>query len=62
MSCASCEEFDVIVELRLPGQLARVIGKIRAAVEAHSLHYESFESDRELVGQVPFASLAVNGP
>jgi|JI7StandDraft_1071085.scaffolds.fasta_scaffold800119_1 hypothetical protein len=62
MSCPSCEEFDVIVELRSPGELARVIGKVRTGVEAHALRYEPFESDRELIGQVPFPSIAVNGP
>lgn len=62
MSCPTCDEFDVIVELRSPAQLARVIGKVRASVEANALLYQSFESDRELVGQIPFGLLAVSGP
>lgn len=62
MSCPFCKEFDVIVELRSPGQLARVIEKVHAGVEGHALRYESFESDRELIGQSPFTSIAVNGP
>lgn len=62
MSCSSCDQFDTTVELRSPGQLARVIGTIRDCVEAQTLQYESFESDRELIGQISFPQIPVNGP
>ena len=62
MSCSSCDQFDTTVELRSPGQLARVMLKIRAAIEQQVLHYESFESDRELIGQAPFPLVPAKGP
>jgi hypothetical protein len=62
MSCPSCEEFDTAIELHSPAQLARVIEKVRASVEAQQLRYDSFESDRELIGQPTFAAVPANGP
>ena len=62
MPCHSCDPFDTTVELKSPAQLARLIGKIRAAVNAQTLHYESFESDRELIGQPSFSDVSSIGP
>jgi hypothetical protein len=62
MSCSSCDQFDTTVELRSPGQLERFIRTIRDCVEATTLYYESFESDREFIGQIPFPLIPVNGP
>ena len=57
MSCENCEQFDIQVPIQSPQQLIRIGQKVRQAVEAAQLRYNSFESDRELVGQPSFTSL-----
>lgn len=60
--CEACEEFDVEVPVQGPDQLRRILGKVRSAVESGQLHYNSFESDRALIGQTSFVDLSVDGP
>jgi len=62
MSCSACDQYDTEVLIRWPGQLARVIEKIRIAVSDGVLHYNAFESDRELVGQPSLMELDLSGP
>ncbi len=62
MTCRNCEPFEAAIELQSPTQLARVMGQVRTAVEANVICYESFESDRELVGQPSFMTVVPEGP
>lgn len=62
MTCASCDQFDIEISIQSPIQLARISGKIRTAIADGILAYNSFESDRELIGQPSFLTLEPNGP
>ncbi len=62
MSCANCETFDTQLEIRLPGELARILAKLKRAVAAGELRYNGFESSRALSGQPDFKSLEPSGP
>ena len=61
MTCTNCDQFNTEVRIQSPGQLARVATKIHAAVSEGILRYNSFESDRELIGQPSFMTLEVSG-
>ena len=61
-ACKNCDQFNTEVQIHSPGQFVRVAEKIRAAVTAATLVYNSFESDRELIGQPSFLSLELSGP
>jgi hypothetical protein len=62
MPCASCDQFDIEISIHSPSQLARISGKIQTAIADGVLVYNSFESDRELIGQPSFLTLDVNEP
>lgn len=62
MACANCDQFNTEVQIHSPGQFVRVAEKVRAAVSAGSLVYNSFESDRELIGQLSFMTLELAVP
>jgi hypothetical protein len=62
MSCSNCDQFNTEVLIQSPGQFAKVGEKIRAAVTQGTLCYNSFESDRELIGQPSFLALEFAGP
>ncbi|MES2772500.1 MAG: hypothetical protein V4623_11130 [Pseudomonadota bacterium] len=61
MTCSNCDQFNTEVQIQSPDQLARLGAKIRAAVSASILKYNSFESDRELIGQPSFMALEFAG-
>jgi hypothetical protein len=56
-----CDPYDTEVLIHSPGQLAKIGKKIRAAVNDGVLRYNSFESDRELMGQPAFMTLDFSG-
>lgn len=60
--CANCDQFDTEVLIQSPGQFIRVAEKIRAAISEGILVYNSFESDRELIGQPSFIALNLAAP
>ncbi len=60
--CTVCDAFDTKIEIRSPGQLESVCVKVKAAVADGTLVYNSFESDRELIGQQSFMELDPAGP
>lgn len=62
MACANCDQFDTEVLIHSPGQFIRVAEKIRAAISEGVLVYNSFESDRELIGQPSFLALKLTTP
>ena len=62
MSCGNCDQYNTEVTIHSPGQFARLGSKIRAAVVEGALRYNSFESDRELIGQPSFMHLDLSGP
>ena len=62
MSCSNCDQFNTEVLIQSPGQFASVGEKIRAAVTEGTLCYNSFESDRELIGQPSFMAVEFAGP
>jgi hypothetical protein len=62
MTCTYCDQFNTEVPIQSPAQLARVAVKIHAAVSEGILRYDSFESDRELIGQPSFMALELSGP
>jgi hypothetical protein len=62
MTCASCDQFDVEINIQSPAHFVRISGKIRNAIADGILVYNSFESDRELFGQPSFLTLEQKGP
>lgn len=62
MTCANCDQFNTEVVIQSLSQLARLGEKICAAVTEGILKYNSFESDRELIGQPSFMILKLSGP
>jgi hypothetical protein len=60
--CPRCEEFDVEVDVHGLAQLRRIMEKAHLALQAGKLRYNSFESDRALIGQTSFETLAFDGP
>jgi hypothetical protein len=62
VTCASCAPFDTHLEIRLPGELARILEKVKRAVAAGELEYNAFESSRVLIGQSHFGSVEPSGP
>ena len=58
--CEICDEYDVEIKIYSPEQLRRVMKKVKEAVEAEKLSYNSFESDRALIGQLSFKELDLN--
>jgi len=62
MTCANCDQFNTEVQIHFPGQFAQVAQKVRAAVAAGTLVYNSFESDRALIGQSSFLALELTAP
>ena len=62
MGCENCDQFDITVAVHSPGQLRRICEKVRAAVSEGMLHYNSFESSRELIGQGDFMAFDFQGP
>jgi hypothetical protein len=62
MGCEKCDQFDITVAVHSPGQLRRICEKVRAAASEGLLHYNSFESSREQIGQGDFMALAFQGP
>jgi hypothetical protein len=62
MGCERCDQFDTTVAIHSPGQLRRICETVRAAVSGAVLHYNSFESSRELIGQENFMALDFQGP
>jgi hypothetical protein len=60
--CANCDTFDTQLEIHLPGDLARVLAKLRRAVAAGDLNYNGFESSRAHIGQPDFESVDPWGP
>ena len=62
MPCERCDTFDIDVDIRLPSDLARILGKLKTAVAAGQLKYNLFESSRVLIGQPDFTSLELAGP
>ena len=61
MSCTNCDQFNTEIQIQSLGQLPRVAAKIHAAVSEGTLRYNSFESDRELIGQPSFMALDFSG-
>lgn len=57
MSCTACGEFDTNIVISSPGQFRRIAGKVRDAVASGVLRYNTFESDRELIGHPSFVEL-----
>lgn len=57
MGCDRCAAFDAEVIITTPGGLRDVVARVRSAVDAGTLSYNSFESSRELVGQPSFMDL-----
>ena len=57
MSCTACDQFDTSIVISSPGQFRRIAGKVRDAVASGVLRYNTFESDRELIGQPSFVEL-----
>ncbi len=62
MGCSNCDQFNTEIRIQSPSQLAEVGDKIGAAVIEGNLFYNSFESDRELIGQPSFMILKFDGP
>ena len=62
MPCKLCDTFDAEIEIRLPSDLTRILGKLKAAISAGKLKYNSFESSRVLIGQPDFTALEPTGP
>ena len=62
MTCENCDTFDTGLEIRLPGELARILAKLRHAVATGELKYNGFESSRALIGQPDFNSVEPSGP
>jgi hypothetical protein len=62
MGCERCDMYDTEVVIGSPGQLRSVVAKIRDAVKVGALKYNSFESDREIIGQPSFLELNLNEP
>lgn len=59
--CDVCIEYDTEIAINGPVQLRRITSKVRAAVEEGKLEYNSFESDRALVGQESFMNIDIEG-
>lgn len=62
MACANCDQFNTEVLIHSAGQFIRIAEKIRAAVSGGILVFNSFESDRELIGQPSFLGLELSAP
>ena len=62
MHCSNCHEMNVAIAIESPGQLRRIAQSVREAVQTDVLRYNSFESDRELVGQASFLDLDLAAP
>jgi hypothetical protein len=62
VTCANCDSFGARLEIRLPGELARVLAAVKRAVAAGRLRYDGFESSRVLIGQPDFGSVDPTGP
>ena len=58
--CNICDEYDIEINIHSPEQLRRIMKKVKDAIDNEKLSYNSFESDRALVGQVPFIKLDLN--
>ena len=62
MACANCDHFNTEGQRYYPGQFGCIAEKVRAAVAAGTLLYNSFESDRELIGQPAYLVLDLSVP
>ncbi len=54
--CDNCDQFDTEIDIQSPGQLKSLVSKNTQPSRIRVL-YNSFESDRALIGQVPFDQL-----
>ena len=61
MACTNCDQFHTEVQIHSPGQFVRIAEKIRKAVTKATLLYNTFESDREMIGQPSFLALTARG-
>ncbi len=57
MHCSNCHHFNTEIAICSPSQLVRVAENVQEAVAAGILNYNSYESDRELLGQPSFLDL-----
>src|SRR6516165_7605638 len=57
MSCSNCNPFMTPILIQSLDQLREVATKVRDAVSRGILKYNSFESDRELIGQPSFMDI-----
>ena len=62
MHCSNCDQFNAEIAIHSPTQLARVAEAVRAGITSGALRYNSFESDRALIGQASFLGLDFHGP
>lgn len=62
MVCKVCDTFDTQIDIPFSSGLARILGKLKAAVSAGKLKYNSFESSRVPIGQPDFTALEAAGP
>ena len=58
--CELCDEFDTEIQIHGPEQLRRIMKKILEAMNDKKLSYNSFESDRALIGQTSFLQLDIS--
>jgi hypothetical protein len=55
--CDNCDQLDTEIDIRSPEQLKSLVNKIRTDLKDNIIIYNSFESDRALIGQVSFDQL-----
>lgn len=58
--CSICDEFDIEIQIHGPEQLQRLMNKVKDAIANKKLSYNSFESDRALIGQASFLKLDID--
>ena len=59
--CNVCDEYDIKIKISSPAQLRRLMKKVKDAIDNKKLSYNSFESDRALIGQISFIELDLDG-
>ena len=62
MPCELCDTFDIQIKIRFPSELARILEKLKAAVSARELTYDSVASSQVPIGQPDFTALEATGP